>query len=360
MVSKPIKILADATLPNLVEFFNPRFDLTLFHSKEHLMELLPHNKVLLCRSTLTVNESLLNHHSIECVATASSGSDHIDKAYLNHHHITCFDAKGSNARAVADYVISSIATLKQANKITGNLAGVIGVGEVGTRVVSRLKAAEFNVICYDPIKMQHDKEFISCKLTELMSCNLLCIHANLHKTPPFSSWDLLNADFLAQLNPNVTIINASRGGIVNEDALLSSIKPITYCTDVYLNEPDINPEIINFSTLCTPHIAGHSIEAKHNMVAYVIQKLHRHYGLEAPPVKISISKHDLTITYQTDWQAYALELYNPLGDTKILKQASEKKEAFLVQRNAHKDRHDFNVYKMKNLNQQTKRVLDQS
>ena len=332
-----IKILADATLPHLTELFPKPFTLTLYKTSGQIPDLLTDQTILVCRSTLRVNATLLANSNIQCVTTASSGIDHIDEAYLNQHHITLFDAKGSNARAVADYVVATIAALHRLRLPMGALAGVVGIGEVGARVVERLQAAGFNVICYDPLKYSHGT------LADLTACDLLCLHPNLHESQPFPSKHLINADFLNQLKSGVVIINASRGGIVDENALLASNKPILYCTDVYNNEPSIDSRIIDFATLCTPHIAGHSIEAKQNAVAQISQKIHQHYGLISPPLELSMPITHVSPCNQ--WQDLVLSLYNPMDDTEQLKAAVDKKNAFLKQRLAHQFRHDFNRYR---------------
>ncbi|HBI22234.1 MAG TPA: 4-phosphoerythronate dehydrogenase [Legionella sp.] len=345
-----MKILADATLPQLTNLFPRPFTLTGYKTHNEIPKLLTDHEILLCRSTLRVDAALLTNSAIQCVATASSGIDHIDEDYLNQHQIALFDAKGSNARAVADYVVATLAALQRLGKSAGNLAGVIGIGEVGSRVVERLEAAGFKVVCYDPFKDPQDNRYRYGTLEDLMACDLLCLHPNLHASHPFPSKHLLNARFLNQLKSGVTIINASRGGIVDEEALLASSKPILYCTDVYSAEPSINPRIIDFATLCTPHIAGHSIEAKHAAVVQVSQKIHQHYGLTSPLFELPMPMTHVAASKH--WQDLVLSFYNPMEDTERLKIAVDKKNAFLIQRQAHQFRHDFNQYALSTMNQQ--------
>ena len=352
-----MKILADATLPNLFLLFKEPFSLTVYNNQHELLDLLPNHDVLICRSTLVVSKKLLANTQIRCVATASSGVDHIDNEYLKKQKIALFDAKGCNAIAVADYVVATLACLQQNNYVVGNKAGVIGVGEVGTRVVTRLKAAGFNVVCFDPLKASLDKLHHFCPLSELSSCDLLCIHANLHNKAPFPSANLLSRRFLSSLKPGTIIINAARGGIVNEEALLSSSTPITYCTDVYQGEPTINADIVDFAALCTPHIAGHSIESKIKAIVKISQQLHHHFGLPFSPITIPL-QGELPILRSTDhWQDTILQLYDPLVDTVVLKSAQDKTRAFLTQRQAHDYRHDFSFYDASQLHQSTKRLM---
>lgn len=337
---QPIKILCDATLPDLNTLFKPPFELSMYNNQQQMLEQMTLNEVLICRSTLQVDKNLLENTTISCVATASSGIDHIDTDYLKQHNITVFDAKGSNADAVADYVVATIAALTSIRKRPGNKAGIIGMGEVGSRVAKRLLAMGFTVQCYDPIKAQLNSDFESCTVNDIINCDLICIHPNLHKVPPFSSYQLINTLFLDQLKSGVTIINAARGGVIDEQALLATNKPVTYCTDVYCNEPSIDPLIIDFATLCTPHIAGHTIEAKTSAIVQLSQQLYSYYGLTHPITSYSVyaglADNRPCLHNDNAYQEQLLSLYNPLTDTVFLKEAVDKKQAFLTARKAHR------------------------
>lgn len=336
-----MKILADASLPGLTEAFPSPFHLSLYHNPSELPQLLVGQNVLLCRASLKVNQELLAMNELTFVATASSGSDNLDKAYLKSQGINFFDAKGCNATSVADYVLSCLALLEQKQLIRGSKVGVIGLGHVGSILAPRLRTANFDVSFYDPLKALHESDFTSCELEELYQCDVLCVHAELQDTSPYPSVNLINKTFLDHLKPHCIIINASRGGIVNEQAILNS--PIKYCTDVYLNEPHINKEIIERALICTPHIAGHSLEAKFNAVTLISRKIHQILDLPLPeylqPIASSREIHN-----STSWQDLALSFYNPSQETKLLKEALDIEKAFLELRHAHNNRHDFSTY----------------
>ncbi|RUR17509.1 4-phosphoerythronate dehydrogenase [Legionella septentrionalis] len=349
-----MKIIADATLPNLPALFSKNFQLDTYENQSELSDKLASYDVLICRSTLRINEQLLKNSHLKCIATASSGIDHIDEALVKQKGITLFDAKGCNARAVADYVVTVLALVHE--KLPGNRAGIIGVGEVGHQVARRLQALGFEVLYYDPLKASQDSMYSYCSLSDLTSCDLLCIHANLHESLPHPSKNLLNEALLAQLKPGVILVNAARGGIVDEEALLNTATPLLYCTDVYSNEPAIDPRIVARATVCTPHIAGHSIEAKLAAVSAISEKIHIHYGYSVPSIS-RLHKKITTIPVYKNWPDCVLSLYNPLLDTCILKKARDKQVAFLQQRKAHQYRHDFISYDMTSLDSQIKSIL---
>jgi erythronate-4-phosphate dehydrogenase len=335
-----MNIIADATLPNLIELFPRPFKISTYSSHEVLHKMLPFHDALICRSTLQVDATLLANSQIQCVATASSGIDHIDTSYLNLHDIKLFDAKGSNANAVADYVTSTLAWLEQRQLLTGHKAGVIGVGEVGSQVIERLHLAGYHVFCFDPYKDPASKPINNAKFQALLDCDVLCIHANLHQEMPWPSLNLINADVMSKLKAGVTIINASRGGIVNETDLLTTKTKIQYCTDVYCGEPNINPDIVDFATLCTPHIAGHSIEAKLKAMTLLSSQLHRHFGIQKIDIHPSDTKKS-EVNLKKPWHTEVLHRYNPYDDTARLKHSGHKRETFLTLRKAHTFRHDF-------------------
>jgi erythronate-4-phosphate dehydrogenase len=337
-----MKLLADNTLTNLSNAFPEPFVITHYNVCELPLLLKQPYDILLCRSTLTVNENLLKQSHIQIVATASSGIDHIDERYLNQQMIRLIDAKGSNATAVADYVLATLAYVHRTKGLPGRRVGIVGLGTIGTLVATRLKAYHFSLIYYDPLKAQNNNQFRSASFAELLTCDIICIHANLHQTPPYSSKNLLDDNALAKLKPHTLIINAARGGIVSETALLKLTTPITYCTDVFEQEPSVNPNLIDFCYLCTPHIAGHSIEAKHAAVAMVSQKIHDYYQLARP--NYSNLNTPLPLLGSAEhWQDYVLMHYNPMIETNALKKADNQKNAFLELRRAHQTRHNFRL-----------------
>lgn len=339
-----MNIIVDGSLPGIDAAFPWPFKVTRYYSEDELVHLLHQQDILLCRSTLKVNSALLKNTHLKYVATASSGTDHINRQDLCLQHIQLIDAKGCNATSVADYVISCIAYLDPKNLMAGKKAGIIGMGRVGTKVSTRLIAAGFDLLAYDPLKANRENEFQSCDLEDLYQCDVLCVHAELHATTPHPSVNLIDDAFLSRLKPGCIIINAARGGIINEEALLSTPQELIYCTDVYLNEPAIDTRIVDKTTLCTPHIAGHSLEAKYAAVALVSEQLHRLEGLPVPQYATPELTKSFDVQIEGPWQEQILSLYNPLDETLQLKLALDKKDEFLKLRQNHNTRHDFSVY----------------
>lgn len=335
-----IKMMADASLANLQQFFSDHFQVTQYINDRDLREKLADHRLLVCRSTLKVDSDILTDSSIDCVATVSSGTDHI----ISDYSIKIIDAKGANARAVADYVITCVAYCQLEGYLSAQQVGIIGAGAVGTAVAVRLQNLGFNVKLYDPLRAMHDPDFFSCEWESLLDCDLVCVHANLHNDTAYPSRHLLNEAFFSQIKSGTVIINAARGDIVDEEALLNCSKTIHYCTDVYAKEPNINPELIDYATLCTPHIAGHSKEAKSYALNMVCQKIHAWYDQNFIEIANDSATVDLSLTSFTSWQSAVLAIYNPGMDTQLLKQSQNVSQKFLELRKEHDYRHDFNCY----------------
>lgn len=335
-----MNILADASLPLLKEAFPAPFNLSYYQHPHEIPSLLNQQEILICRSTLRIDKKLLNKHCLRFIATASSGSDHIDKHLLHNEQIELIDAKGSNASAVADYILCCMAYLQQTGRIAGRKIAVIGCGAVGSKVSLRLQTLGFEIFIYDPLK----PHFTSCTLMDLISCDVVCLHPHLHHDAPYPSYHLLNDAFLQQLKPGAVIINAARGGVVDEHALIKYLPTLYYCTDVYSNEPHINPEIVKLASLCTPHIAGHSLEAKTQAIEIISEKLHKAYEVafkSLPPIHCQLPA---ARPQESSWADVCLSLYNPVHETRLLKKATVLAETFVSLRKAHNIRHDFNCY----------------
>ena len=342
-----IPVLIDGSLrPYIDRLFHPSFHLTAYDSTQALRQQLCHHEVLVCRATLPVNEALLVDSTIRCVATATSGTDHVDRLYLQKQHIALLDAKGANASSVADYVVACVAYCQIHHAWQGAQIGIIGVGAVGSRVQARLQSLGFDVVGYDPVRAEKEASFRSATLETLLQSDMLCIHAALHDGPAFPSRHLLSDDLLANLQTGTVILNAARGEIVDEKALLNAHQTLYYYTDVYAHEPMISPEIVAYATVCTPHIAGHSIEARRATITTVVEKLHHHYGL-AMRFPSEDSKPIVTnVPEGATWQQLVLAVYNPGAETRELKQSRLLAETFLTLRQAHRERHDFSKYQL--------------
>ncbi len=351
-----MKLLIDASIPFIPSYLYRQFEVSKWNTLAELKHKIHTSEILVARSTLPINKTLLANTPIKMVATVTSGIDHIDSTYLRENDIACVDAKGANAEAVADYVISTLAVLKLEGSLTGNQVGIIGAGHVGSAVKKRLARSTFEVKLYDPLVSKTTPNKALNDIRALYASDVLLVHANLHDTPPYPSKNLIDSHFIQNLKPGTCIINASRGHIVNENDLLNSKNPLIYCTDVYANEPSINPRIVEFAKLCTPHIAGHTLEAKQNAIQVVCHKLAKLLKLEEPKFPKTHTYPPPTHDFQ-DWYELVLSIYDPREETNRLKLSLNLESDFKTVRNAHKHRHAFNAYQYQSISRTIRGIL---
>ena len=252
-------IITDAHIPFLVEAVRcewPDVDICPLKPEQIDAEAVRHADVLVVRTRTQVNKSLLSGSQVRLVCTATIGFDHIDTEFCDRQGIRWISCPGCNAQAVCDYVEEAIEEIKNEKlkiKNSSLTLGVVGVGHVGSLVAQMAERKGLKVLLNDPPKG------IGVSLDEIaQNSDIITFHTPLDK----STYHLCDEPFLQQCKPGALIINAARGGIVNEQALLSSGHP--YILDTWENEPDINAEVLAKAQLASMHIAGYSVEGKRN------------------------------------------------------------------------------------------------
>jgi len=225
-------------------------------------------EALFIRSTTLVDKALLKNTKIKIVGSATAGIDHLDIKYLNNKNIKWFCAEGCNSLSVVNYVMSVICYLKSENLFNMNdSVGIVGYGNIGKKLKFVLDTFSITNSVYDPF-LDHD--FLS-NINTIKECDLISLHVPLTQKTLFPTFKLVDQVFIDDIS-NKTLINTSRGGIVDEQSLLKNSK-VNYISDVWINEPTPSREIIDYSLLSTPHIAGHSFNGKLNGTLYLIKRL---------------------------------------------------------------------------------------
>ena len=233
--------------------------------------------VLVVRTRTKVNEALLAGSAVRLVCTATIGFDHIDTAYCEAHGIRWMSCPGCNAQAVCDYIEEAIDEImdngqwKMDNFVS--TIGIVGVGHVGSLVAKMAERKGLKVLLNDPPKnIGESIDFIG------QNCDIITFHVPLDK----STYHLCDEAFLKRCKPNALIINAARGGVVDEQALLHSGHP--YILDTWENEPNLNKDVLAGALRASMHIAGYSVEGKRNASQRCLDAIAQLYGL--PPITI--------------------------------------------------------------------------
>lgn len=227
-------------------------------------------QILLVRSITKVDRALLQDSAVRFVGSATAGTDHIDAPALAELGISWSAAPGSNAIAVVEYVLSAMALSGfLAPAMRGLGVGIVGLGAVGSRLATRLLDLGCSVVAHDPLRRSWPGNIQRVTLNEALSQAIVSFHANLHDQAPFSTTGLLGtagAESMAQGAENRgmgLLINAARGELVTPDALMLLLaSPLTVILDTWPGEPRLPESVLSTADWISPHIAGHSQDAK--------------------------------------------------------------------------------------------------
>jgi erythronate-4-phosphate dehydrogenase len=266
-----MKIVADPNIPFAQEAFGALGEVRLAPGREITADAVRDADVLLVRSVTPVNAALLDASRVKFVATATIGFDHIDREYLSQKGVGFASAQGSNANSVAEYVVAAILEMAQRQKfrLRDKTLGVIGVGHVGSRVVRNVEALGMRVLQNDPPRERKEgrKHFIGFDQV-LAEADIITLHVPLTREGPHATHHLIDKDILAALKDrSPLLVNTSRGAVVDNRALLKAIDGERLggvVLDVWENEPNISPELLDVVDIGTPHIAGYSFDGKVN------------------------------------------------------------------------------------------------
>lgn len=289
-----LKIVADKNILALDHWHDPRVELILCDGRTLSSADVKDADALLVRSITRVDASLLADSSVRFVGTATSGTDHVDVSYLQQRGIEFASAAGANAAAVADYVMCCLAELQVESEFTlaNKTVAVVGVGHVGSALIQRLKSCAVNCLACDPFQQcVADVPYVS--FDEALKADVICLHTPFTKDGEHPTWHLLNAETLSQLSPSAIVINAGRGEVIDNKALLAHLQNQKgsdtvqrFILDVWEDEPNPDRDLISQVYLATPHIAGYSVEAKYAATQRIVSALCNDFDLSLPEFEV--------------------------------------------------------------------------
>jgi erythronate-4-phosphate dehydrogenase len=263
-----MKIIADENIIFVKEAFSGLGEVHLYGGREITNAILKDADVLLVRSITDVNSALLEGTNVKFVGTATIGTDHIDIPYLAEKGIFFTDAKGCNSDAVAEYVFTALLNIshEQNFSLKGKSIGVVGVGNIGSRIVRLASTLGMNVLQNDPPLKRKTGNNLFVNLTDLMDVDIITFHVPLNMEGEDRTYHLFDYEKINSFKDEAVIINASRGPVVENGALdqLIGNKKFTAVLDVWENEPEINMPLLQKIKFASPHIAGYSYEGKIN------------------------------------------------------------------------------------------------
>ena len=296
-----MRILVDENIPLARELFGSLGEIELVAGRdvdEHHPGL-ERFDALAIRSVTKVTPALVDRAvKARAIATATIGTDHVDTAYIERANvrracpIAVFSAPGSNAESVADYVGYVLAWLTRGAEqpLAEMSLGIIGHGNCGRRVARRAAALGMTVLRHDPPLAERDGAFASDGLEETLSADFVTLHVPLTREGQAShpTYHMIGARELAMMKPEATLINCSRGGVVDSAALVEALRTGAIARsvlDVFEGEPEPRPELIELPALATPHVAGYAVEAKRRGAIVIYEQLCRLFGREPVPTE---------------------------------------------------------------------------
>ncbi len=293
-------IVADENIPGVESAFGDAAMVTRVTGRNLQPNQLAHCDVLLVRSVTRVDEALLASTPVRFVGTATSGMDHIDREYLAQSGIGFAHAPGSNANSVVEYVLAAIADTDDylEQLLAGGRVGIVGYGHIGKALVARLHALGIGSVISDPWLAGQCPQ-AAASLEEVLACKVVSLHPELTSAEPWPSYHLLADAQLRRLAKGQLLINASRGPVIDNRALLHRLQAPAapdVVLDVWEHEPMVDAGLLARVRRGSAHIAGYSYDGKLLATRMLRDAVVEHLGVNIAADNLEAGEEQTTIT----------------------------------------------------------------
>ena len=306
IISEPI--LEPALKPHQATF-NIHYDPELFQKRDELKALLKNASALIVRNQTQVDTDLIaKADNLKVVGRLGVGLDNLDIPALKERGVVVTWGPGTNAVSVAEYVLGAMLELSRrftkvsaelhsgawnrqaaiGTELYGKTLGIVGLGDIGSRLARRAHAFSMKVVAHDPVVYENafaPQEYGVglLELPEVLKSDFVSLHAPLLP----STKHLVNAESLKQMKPSACLINTARGGLVDEHALAHALRNGTLAgaaLDVRASEPPGEDDPLRGleNVILTPHIAGVTLESNTRVSFHVVQDVVRVLQGQAP------------------------------------------------------------------------------
>jgi len=283
-----MKIVADDRIPYLKGVLEPFCEVIYLPGDKIDRLSVRGADALFTRTRTKCDEFLLEGSGVKFIGSATIGYDHINTAYCDKSGIYWTNAPGCNSSSVAQYVAAALLELAffSGFALKGKRLGIVGVGNVGSKVSRFAGAMGMELLLNDPPRNRAEGGSKFVELDGLLrGADIVTLHVPLNRTGQDKTFHLFNGDTFNNMRKGAWLINTSRGEVVNTNALKTSLKSgylSGVVLDVWENEPNIDLELLGDSFIATPHIAGYSSDGKANGTAYIVNTFSKFFGL---PIK---------------------------------------------------------------------------
>lgn len=354
-----IKIVVDDKIPFLKGALEPFAEVVYFPGKDINSAILRDADALVIRTRTLCNKELLEGTKVKLIATATIGFDHIDTEYCQQNNIQWTNASGCNSGSVMQYMASALVQLsiKHGFEFSEKTIGIVGHGNVGSKVSKLASAMGFNVLINDPPLHRSGALPNAVSLNEIIEkADIITFHVPLNNQGEDKTLHMVNEEFLEYIKPSVILINSSRGGVIDTIALKEALKNKQIkgaVLDVWENEPAIDLELLDLVDFATPHIAGYSADGKANGTAMSMQAVSDffNFGLQnwfppnvPMPQNTALTIENLTNTEKNILSQCILSTYDIQSDHKRFVKSVD---TFENQREEYPLRREFANYTVK-------------
>lgn len=287
-----MKLIIDKAIPFIDGVFEPYAEVVYKTGSEICREDLSDVDGMVIRTRTRCNAALLDGTPVKIISTATIGTDHIDLDYCAAHGIKVENAAGCNAGGVMDYVFSALygAAARKSINLSGATLGIIGVGNVGSRVALTGRQLGFNVLLNDPPRAAAEGPDRFCDLdTLLASSDIVTMHVPLNE----ATRGMADEGFFRKMKPGAIFINAARGEVMVDDALIGAAPKLSAIViDTWNNEPHVSRELMDLVDIATPHIAGYSYQGKQIGTMMAVRSIAYFFGIDSlcnffPPAEVA-------------------------------------------------------------------------
>ena len=288
-----MRILADENIPHVQELFAQFGEVTTLPGRAIDAAAVAKADALLVRSVTRVDAALVRDAPTRFVGSATIGTDHVDEAALREQGIIFAHAPGSNAESVAEYVTAALYEWahERQHPLRGRTLGVVGYGNIGSRIARRAEALGMRVLVNDPPLQERGVVpavgggFHSFR-DLVAASDAVTVHVPFTSAGPHATRGMIARDALDRMKPDALLINTARGAVVSGEDLLNALRArpsFQAVLDVFEGEPEPDESLIERLFLATPHIAGYSYDGKLNGTLMLFDAFSRFLGVESWP-----------------------------------------------------------------------------
>ncbi len=263
-----MKIIIDDKIPYIRGAFEDVAEVIYLPGSKTTAEIAKNADAIVTRTRTICNEKLLAGSSVKFIATATIGYDHIDTDYCDAAGIKWTNAPGCNSKSVEQYIASALMVLAETKKLKLKdlCIGIVGVGNVGSKVAKICEIFGMKVLLNDPPRERAERsdKFVSLE-TIKNEADIISLHVPLNIKGEDATFHMGNESFFSALKKRPVLINSCRGEVIKTDAVKKALKTkqlSSFVCDCWENEPDLDLELLEMTEIATPHIAGYSKDGK--------------------------------------------------------------------------------------------------